>query len=591
MEIKERILKLRQLMAENNVDAYIVPSQDHHLTEYVGEHFKCRAWISGFTGSAGTAVFTANKAGLWTDGRYYIQAEKQLQGTGIELFKAAEAGTITYTQWLENELNGNETVGFDGRTFSSAAVKEMEKELSVKGIKINSNLDFIDFIWKDRPAIPCDKIFIHHTKYCGGSRKEKIAQVRKAMRENGANYYLLSLLDEICWLLNIRGNDIPCNPFITSYSIVGERETTLFMDKNKVDYLVEKELMEDGVIIKDYGEVYTFLSKLENTAAIMLDRNTVNYNLFDSINKKVNKIQYINLIAIMKSIKNETEIQNIRNSYIKDGVALVQLFKWVKENVNNITEIDVVKKAEEFRRNQPLYMGPSFDSISAYRENAAMMHYNPYNQGTAMYLKGRGFFLLDSGGHYLNGTTDITRTIVLGELTEEEKIDFTLVLKAVIALSTTKFLYGATGSNLDVLARKPLWEYGIDYKCGTGHGVGFFSNIHEQPQRFSQVPNNIKLEKGMTITIEPGVYKEGKHGIRTENTVLVREDEKNEFGQFMYFENLCYVPIDTKGILTEMLTEFEKKWLNNYHQKVFTALSSYLDESCTEWLLKETEAI
>ena len=591
MEIKERILKLRQLMAKNNVDAYIVPSQDPHLTEYVGDHFKCRAWISGFTGSAGTVVFTAHKAGLWTDGRYYIQAEKQLQGTGIELFKAGELGVPSYTQWLKNELKENETIGFDGRIFSSAAVKQMEKELSVKGIKINSNLDFIDSIWSDRPAIPSDKIFVHDIKYCGRSRKEKISQIREVMNKNGASYYLLSLLDEICWLLNIRGNDIPCNPFVTAYNVVGEKETFLFMDKNKVSSIIQKELMEDEIIIKDYDEVYNFLGKLEDTAAIMIDCNTINYSLFDSINKKANKIQHINLTTMMKAIKNEVEIENIRDAYIKDGVALVQLFRWIKENVNIITEIDVVKKAEEFRWNQSLYMGPSFDSISAYRENAAMMHYNPYNQENSIYLKEEGFFLLDSGGQYLNGTTDITRTIALGELTDEERRDFTLVLKSIIALSTAKFLYGATGSNLDILARKPLWEYGIDYKCGTGHGVGFFSNIHEQPQRFSQAPNNIKLEKGMMLTIEPGVYKDCRHGIRTENTVIVVEAEKNEFGQFMCFEDLCYVPIDRRGIIPEMLTEFEKEWLNNYHKKVFRTLSPYLDESCTEWLLKETEAI
>lgn len=591
MGIKERILKLRELMAKNNIAAYIVPSQDPHLSEYVGEHFKCRVWISGFTGSAGTVVFTADKAGLWTDGRYYIQAEKQLQGTGIELFKAVEIGVPSYTEWLKNELKENEIIGFDGSLFSVSQVVKMEKELEDKGIKINSDLDLIGPIWKDRPEIPSDEIYIHDIKFCGSSRSEKISQIREAMNKNGANYYLLSSMDGICWLLNIRGNDIPRNPFVTAYSLVGETETFLFVDKNKVNSLVEKELMEDGIFVKEYTEIYSFLEKLEDNASVMFDYDSVNYSLFNSINKIVKKISHDNLTNTMKAIKNKVEIQNIKDAYIKDSVALVQLFKWIKENVNSITEIDVVKKAEELRKNQELFIDSSFDTIAAYRENAAMMHYNPYNQETPVYLKAEGFFLLDSGAHYINGTTDITRTIALGKLTEEEKRDFTLVLKSVIALSTVKFLYGATGSNLDVLARKPLWEYGIDYKCGTGHGVGFFSNIHEMPPRFSKEPNNTKLEKGMMITIEPGVYKEGRHGIRTENTVIVVEAEKTEFGQFMSFEELCYVPIDKAGIIIEMLTDSEREWLNNYHKKVFKTLSIYLNKSCIEWLSKETEVI
>jgi len=458
MEIKERISKLRELMVKNNVAAYIIPSEDPHLGEYVGAHFKARAWISGFTGSAGTVVFTADKAGLWTDGRYYIQAEEQLQGTAIELFKAAELNVPTYRQWLKSELKENETVAFDGRSFSASVVMNMEKELSAKGIKINSYLDLISDIWQNRPEIPSDEIFIHDIKYCGRSRREKITEVREAMNEKEANYYLVSSSDDICWLLNIRGNDVPNNPFVTAFTLVGEKETFLFIDKNKVNSLVEKELMEDGIRIKEYNEIYSFLGKLEDAASVILDFNNVNYSLFNSINKSSNKINHMNLTTMMKAIKNEVEIENIKDAYIKDGIALVQLFKWIKENVNGITEIDVVKKAEELRRNQPLCVGASFDSIIAYRENAAMMHYNPYNQEVPRALKEKGFLLLDSGAQYLNGTTDITRTIALGELTQEEKRDFTLVLKSVIALSTVKFLYGATGSNLDVLARKPLWD-------------------------------------------------------------------------------------------------------------------------------------
>lgn len=591
MEIKERISKLRALMQKNNIAAYIVPSEDPHLSEYVGEYFKARAWISGFTGSAGTVVFTRDKAGLWTDGRYYIQAEKQLEGSGIELFRAADLNVPTYKQWLKSELKEGDSIAFDGRNFSTSAILNMKKELCSKEIKLNSDLDLISPIWDDRPEIPSDNIFIHEVQYCGKGRGEKITEVRGEMNKNGANYYLLSSLDDICWLLNLRGNDVPNNPFITAFTLVGEKETYLFINRNKVTSLVEEELMKDDIFVKEYNEISSFLDKLEDKASIIFDFNNVNFSLFNNINKNSNKIDHVNLTTLMKAKKNEVEIENIKDAYIKDGVALVQLFKWIKENVKSITEIDVIKKAEVLRKNQPLCVGPSFDSIFAYKENAAMMHYNPFNSKSPRCLKEEGFFLLDSGGQYLNGTTDITRTLVLGELTEENKRDFTLVIKSVIALSTTKFLYGATGSNLDVIARMPLWSNGIDYKCGTGHGVGFFSTVHEAPQRFSQTPNNIKLEKGMIITIEPGVYKTGRYGIRTENTVIVREGEKNEFGQFMYFEDLCFVPIDRKGILVEMLTELEKDWINNYHQKVYEVLSPYLDEACKTWLLKEIENI
>lgn len=591
MEIKERISKLRELMVKSNVEAYIVPSADPHLSEYVGEHFKARAWISGFTGSAGTVVFTKHKAGLWTDGRYYIQAEKQLKGSGIELFKAAEIGTPTYTQWLREELKQGETVGFDGMLFSASGAEKLEKQLQSKDIKINSTLDLISPIWEQRPEVPSDEIFVHDTKYCGLTREEKLNKIREVMKNSGGNYYLLSSLDDICWLFNIRGNDIPNNPFVLSYSLVGEKESFLFLDKTKVNPSVEEELRNSGVIIKDYNEIYSVLRHINDTSSIIVDYDSVNYSLIDSINKKARKIHKPNLTTMIKAVKSPIEVENMKEAYIKDGAALVRLFKWIKENSGTITEVDAVKKAEELRRNEPLCLGPSFDSIACYKENAAMMHYNPYNEETPVALKKQGFFLLDSGGQYLKGTTDITRTIVLGDLTEEEKRDFTLVLKSVIALSTAKFLYGTTGSNLDILARKPLWEEGLDYKCGTGHGIGFLGSVHEMPQRFSQVPNNITLEKGMVITIEPGVYKEGRHGVRTENTVIVTEGEKTEFGQFMYFEDLCYVPIDLSAVVKEMLTDFEINWLNSYHEKVYKLLSPQLDEQCKEWLLNQTRAI
>lgn len=589
MVIKERLLKLRELMKKEGISAYIIPSTDAHQSEYVGEYWKCRQWISGFAGSAGTVVVTLDKAGLWTDGRYFIQAEKQLAGTGIDLFKMSELGVPTFSEWIKENLKAGENAAFDGRVFSMALAKKMKEELCSKGIEVVMDLDFISCIWEDRPSIPEDKIFIHEVKYTGKSRVEKFNEVRKIMKEKGANCYLLASLDDICWLFNIRGRDIPNNPYVTAYAVVGEEKSYLFVDMKKVDEQTRGALEKDGVLIREYNEIFKFLGQLGEEASVIFDANKVNAYLYNSINSNVKKIEEYNITTLLKAVKNDVEIENIKDSYIKDGVALVKFFKWLKENVakETITEIDADSKAEEFRREQKLFLEPSFATIAGYKEHAAMMHYKA-SKDTAYVLKPEGLFLIDSGAHFLNGTTDITRTVSLGKLTEEEKRDFTLVLKSVIALSTVKFLYGATGSNLDIVARKPLWDYGLDYKCGTGHGVGYCSNVHEEPQRFSQVPNTIKLEKGMTITIEPGIYKEGLHGVRTENTVLVVEDEKTEFGQFMRFETLTFIPIDRSAIVKDMLTKEELQWINSYHKKVFEVLSTYLNDEEVQWLRNET---
>lgn len=592
MVIKERLIKLRELMKNEGISAYIIPSTDAHQSEYVGEYWKCRQWISGFTGSAGTVVVTLDKAGLWTDGRYFIQAEKQLLGTGIDLFRMGEFGVPSFSEWIRENLKSGEKVAFDGKVFSMAAVQKLKAELSLKNIEVIINLDFIGQIWKDRPSIPEDKIFVHQVKYTGKSRTDKFNEVRKIMAEKGASYYMLASLDDICWLFNIRGRDIPSNPYVTSYAVVGEEKCYLFVNMKKVDDKAREELEKDGVILKEYNEIFKFLEQLDNEASIIFDSNKVNAYLYNSINTMVKKIDEYNLTTMLKAVKNDVEVENIKMAYIKDGVALVKFFKWLKENVEKqaITEIDAENKAEEFRKQQELFLEPSFATIAGYKEHAAMMHYKA-NSETTYVLKPEGFFLIDSGAHFLNGTTDITRTVSLGKLTEEEKRDFTLVLKSVIALSTAKFLNGATGSNLDIIARIPLWNCGLDYKCGTGHGVGYCSNVHEEPQRFSQVPNTIKLIKGMTITIEPGIYKEGLHGIRTENTVLVVEDEKTEFGQFMRFETLSFIPIDRRAIVKEMLTIEEVQWINCYHGKVFEVLSPHLNEEEVQWLESETAEI
>ena len=592
MNIRDRVEKLRQLMKENQMDAYIIPSFDAHQSEYVAEHWKCRQWISGFTGSAGTVVITLEDAGLWTDGRYYIQAEKQLEDSGIRLFRMMDPGVPFYSEWLTDVLKEESIVGFDGNVFSINMVKKMEKDLKAKSIELKMNQDLIGDLWKDRPEIPKGPMFTHEVKYAGKSRVEKLNEVREEMKNKGANYYILTSLDDIAWLLNIRGADVPNNPVVIANVIVAEHKCYLFIDSCKVPHLVKLELETEGIELKANHEIQTFLENLSGGDAIILDTNKTNINLYNAINSNTKKIESPNITTNLKAIKNEVEIKNLKWCEIKDGLAMVKFIKWLKSAVDKeeITEITAEERLEDFRSGQEGFVGPSFDTIAGYKEHAAMMHYkaNKYNQFT---LKNEGLFLIDSGGQYYDGTTDITRTIVLGKLTDEQKRDFTLVLKGFIALSSVKYLYGATGSNLDVLARQPIWQYGMDYKCGTGHGVGFFLNVHEGPQSIRNDNNNVILEKSMIITNEPGIYLEGKYGIRIENMMLVVEDEKTEFGQFMKFEAITYCPIDLAGINKEMLTESEMKWLNNYHQEVYTKLVPYLNEEERVWLREETREI
>ena len=592
MNIRDRVEKLRKLMKENQMDAYIIPSFDAHQSEYVAEHWKCRQWISGFTGSAGTVVITLEDAGLWTDGRYYIQAEKQLESSGIRLFRMVDPGIPFYTEWLAEVLNEGSIVGFDGNVFSINMVKKMEKDLKAKRSVLKMNQDLIGDLWEDRPEIPKGPIFTHDVKYAGKSRVEKLNEVREEMKNIGANYYILTSLDDIAWLLNIRGADVPNNPVVIANVIVAEHKCYLFIDSCKVPSLVKLELEAEGIELKANHEIQIFLENLPSGDAIILDTNKTNIRLYNAINSNTKKIESPDITTNLKAIKNEVEIKNLKWCEIKDGLAMVKFIKWLKNFVDKeeITEITAEERLEDFRRGQEGYVGPSFDTIAGYKEHAAMMHYKA-NKETQYTLKNEGLFLIDSGGQYYDGTTDITRTIVLGKLTDEQKRDFTLVLKGFIALSSVKYLYGATGSNLDVLARQPIWQYGLDYKCGTGHGVGFFLNVHEGPQSIRNNNNNVILEKGMIITNEPGIYLEGKYGIRIENIMLVVEDEKTEFGQFMKFEAITYCPIDLAGINKDMLTESEKQWLNNYHQEVYTKLAPYLNEEERAWLREETREI
>ena len=591
MKVKEKIEALRKLMKENKIDAYIVPSFDAHQSEYVAEHWKSRQWISGFTGSAGTAVITLEDAGLWTDGRYYIQAEKQLEGSGMKLFKGAEPEVPSYAEWLRDALKEKSIVGFDGTVFSVEMVNDMHKEFYNKNIGLKFELDLINQLWSDRPEIPKSSVFVHEVKYAGRSRTEKLNQVREEMNKIGASHYLLTSLDDIAWLLNIRGNDVPNNPVVISYVLIAKDKCYLFIELSKISNEIKLTLESEGIELKAYNETKKFLEKLTDKDTVIFDSSKTNICLYNAIDEKVKKIEKPNITTNLKGIKNEVEIENLKNCQVMDGVAMVKFIKWLKTSVNKekITEISASDKLEEFRSQIGLFAGLSFDTIAGYKDHAAMMHYKA-NEEMQYTLKNEGFFLVDSGGQYYNGTTDTTRTIVLGKLTEEERRDYTLVLKGHIGLSIAKFLYGASGANLDVLARQPIWKYGIDYKCGTGHGVGFFLNVHEGPQGF-RANNYTKLEKGMILTNEPGIYKEGKFGIRIENMMLVVEEEKTEFGQFMKFEPITYCPIDLDGINSDMLIEEEKQWLNNYHKDVYTKLSPYLNEEEKQWLKEETREV
>lgn len=598
MKVKEKIEALRKLMKENKMDAYIVPSFDAHQSEYVADHWKSREWISGFTGSAGTAVITLEDAGLWTDGRYYIQAEKQLEGSGMRLFKAAEPGVPSYIEWLSEVLKGESIVGFDGTVFSVEMVKDMHKTFNSthktfdsKKIELKIEQDLINELWSDRLEIPKSQVFIHEVKYAGKSRTEKLNEVRQEMNKFNGTHYLLTSLDDIAWLLNIRGNDVQSNPVIISNVVIAQDKCYLFIDASKVSKEIKLTMEAEGIELKEYDEIESFLGELTSKDSVIFDSLKTNICLYNSIGKEAKKIEVTNITTNLKAIKNEIEIENLKACEVMDGVAMVKFIKWIKTSVNKekITEISAADKLEEFRSQIELFAGLSFDTIAGYKDHGAMMHYKA-SEESQYTLKDEGFFLVDSGGQYYNGTTDTTRTIVLGKLTEEERRDYTLVLKAHIGLSMAKFLYGSTGANLDVLARQPIWKYGIDYKCGTGHGVGFFLNVHEGPQSF-RANNYTKLEKGMILTNEPGIYKEGKFGIRTENMMVVVEDEKTEFGEFMKFEPITYCPIDLDGINSDMLTVEEKQWLNNYHKEVYSRLSTYLTKEEQDWLKEEIREI
>ncbi len=595
--IKQRIEKIRDLMKEKMIYAYIVPSSDYHQSEYVGDYFKSREFMSGFTGSAGTLIISMDEAGLWTDGRYFIQAENELKDSGIKLFKMGEEGVPNIEEYLLEKLPKNSTLGFDGRVMSVKEGQSLASKLSFKGINIEYKYDLVNDIWKDRCSLPTEKAFLLDIEYSGESFSDKLSRIRSVMKEKKATTHILASLDDIAWLFNIRGRDVKSNPVVLSYAIIDIDSVYLFIDKNKIGEDIRAELSKENVQIKGYEEVYEFIKNIDENEVVLIDTSKVNYAIYNNIPSNVRKIEERNPSTLFKSIKNKIELKNIRNSHIKDGVAFTKFMYWLKNNIGKmeITEISATQKLEDFRREQEKFIEPSFSTIAAYKEHAAMMHYSATEESNYK-LEPRDLFLVDSGGQYFDGTTDITRTIALGPIPKHVRRDFTNVVRGMIRLSKAKFLYGCRGYNLDILARGPLWEEGIDYKCGTGHGIGFVLNVHEGPNGFrwkvrEGIDDNCILEEGMVTTNEPGVYVENSHGIRIENEIVVRKSDKNEYGQFMDFEVITFAPIDLDAIDESLILEDERIYLNNYHKQVYDKISPYLNEEEKHWLKTYTREI
>lgn len=595
--VAQKLLELRQIMNANGVDAYVVPTADFHQSEYVGEHFKARKFITGFSGSYGTAVIAKEEGYLWTDGRYWFQAERELEGSGLGLQKMFEPGVPTIVEWLAEHVPQGGKVAFDGRVLAMGEGQEFEEELVGKGIQLEYAVDYINDVWTDREPLSTKPAFFLEEKYTGESTESKLKRVRAVMEENGATAHVIASLDDVCWLLNVRGDDIDFFPLLLSYAVVELDGVQLFVDSTKLDGIILAELEKNNVSIHPYNDIYTSIRQMSSEHTFMIDPMKMNYALYKDIPKAAAIVEIANPTILMKAMKNEVELENITNAHIKDGVAVTKFMHWVKTRFDKeeITELSSIDKLTGFRQEQEGYIRDSFEPLCAYKDHAAMMHYSP-DETTDVKLEAGTFFLADTGGGYYEGSSDITRTFVLGSVDEEMKKYYTAVVRAMMNLARTNFLYGCYGYNLDVLARGPIWDLQMDYKCGTGHGVGYLANVHEPPTgfRWYVVPSKNEhhiLEEGMVLTDEPGIYEEGWFGIRVENEFIIRKGEKNKYGQFMYFETITMAPIDLDGINPEHMTLLEREWLNNYHREVYEKISPYLTEEEAIWLAEYTRAI
>ena len=611
MDISGRIRSLRREMTDENIDIYIVPSDDFHQSEYVGDHFKAREFMTGFTGSAGTAVFTKDRAGLWTDGRYFIQAEQELAGSGVTLYKAGEPGVDTIPEFLEKELPDGGVIGFDGRTVSLGVGENYEKIAAGKGGTVRYTEDLTRRIWTGRPALPKEKAWLLDMRYSGESTASKLARVRGKMKEAGAGVHLLSSLDDIAWLLNLRGNDIAYCPLVLSYLLIFEDRAELFADGDKFPDSILASFEEERIILKPYDGVYRAVSMLPEGTRILLDPDRVNYSLYRNIPDGAQVIREENPEVLMKCRKNDTEIRNIRSAHLKDAAACTKFMYWLKaccmaagkdgdenplkdpDTGEPLTEMSAADKLEHFRTQQDGYLEPSFDPISAFGAHGAIIHYSASPETDAALHTGK-MLLTDTGGHYMEGSTDITRTFALGRISRKEKEDFTMTARAMLRLMNTVFLKGCSGTALDLAAREVFWKERVNFNHGTGHGVGYLLNVHEAPVNFrwKEVDRPAPaLEKNMVISDEPGIYIEGSHGVRLENLLAVCEDEKNEYGQFMRFEPLTLVPVDLDAVIPELMTAEERCMLNDYHRKVYEALSPLLSKEEREWLSVYTRPV
>ncbi len=591
--IAERIASLRSNMKKAGVQAYVVPSSDPHLSEYTPAHWQTRKYFSGFTGSAGTLVVTEKKSGLWTDGRYFIQAAHQLEGSGIELFRMGVRGVPTWMESLRDALKPGETAAFDGSLFSAADVRKLEGMVAEKGIGL-AQTDLIAGIWPERPPVPNTQVFLHDPAFAGRTCAQKLAAVRAELKKRKADAQIYGRLDCVAWLMNIRAGDIEDCPFALAYAAVFPSSAYLFIDASRVPKEVAENLSKDGVAVRGYGEFLQFLGSVSEKAVVLADPEGTSEALYDALKKNPNFTvkDGPDIVTDLKSIKNETEVAGFRAAHIRDGCAMVEAYTELErlmdagETVTECTVCDLLAKA---RARQKDNRGLSFATIAAYRENAAMMHYAP-KPGACKTLEKSGLLLVDSGGQYPDATTDVTRTYALGPTTKEEKTCYTWVLKSHIALATAVFLEGCTGGNIDILCREPLWKHGIDYRCGTGHGVGMFGTVHEGPQNL-RANNRVVFRKGMTITNEPGVYEDGKFGIRTENLMLVDDAYENEYGRFLKFEIVTVFPIDTAPVLPELLTDEELAWLNDYNSRVCKTLSPLVSGAELDWLRRRTQPV
>ena len=588
--IQERLTRLRAEMERRGIDIYIVPTADFHESEYVGEHFKAREFITGFTGSAGTAVVTAQEAGLWTDARYFLQAERQLRDSTVTLYKMGEEGVPTLTAFLRDTRPQGGCLGFDGRVINAVLGKSLEEIAGEKGGRVYAKEDLVDRIWTDRPPLSAAKAWVLEEKYAGRSTADKLSDVRAEMKKAGATIHLLTSLYDIAWLLNLRGGDIDYVPVVLSYLALTEEQCLWFVQPEVLSDEVRALLAQNRVELRPYQAFYDYAGDIPAGERVLLDRKVCSYRLCDALGAGVTVLDRPNPSTRMKVVKNSVEIENIRAAHVKDAVAVCKFICWLKKNIGILpmTEISASDYLAARRAEQEGFLELSFETICSYGPHAAIVHYAATPE-TDIPLRPEGMLLVDSGGHYREGSTDITRTIALGPVTEEMRRRFTMVARSHLDLAMARFLYGCSGLNLDILARGPLWEEGLDYKHGTGHGVGYALNVHEGPNgfRWKQSPERSEgavLEEGMVTTDEPGYYLEGQYGIRTESELLCRRGEKNEFGQFMYFENVTYVPIDRDLLIPEELNKRERRYLNDYHQRVVEIVSPHLTEEEQAWL-------